>query len=203
MISEQATYKFIQTNKMFENENINIAIEKAHIPFNNYKVNLQNNMKKVMSNNLWPNSIDSLLTNNQKQYLIKLDSLINNNQGNLDVLLKKIEKLAIEMTRNTPQTEQPLLLSTTAIAQQSLQYWYNNIDKWNELLPASSLDKTKMFSWEEVGKNDVAYGVGGGIAGALVGGSVSIGVLTLPGWAAGAIGGAIAGSVGNAILQLW
>ena len=202
-ISEQGTYKFLQENNLITDNNVDIAIKEASVPFAIYKSNLQNNLKSGNLEKLWPDNVDSLLTNIQKQYLNKLDNIININQGNLDAMLINIEKLEVNIKENVSTDNQPILLSSCAIARHSFQYWHDNIDKWNELLSNTSLKSIKSFSWGEVGKNDVAYGVGGGVAGAIVGGSVSVGVLTIPGWAAGAIGGAVGGSIGNAILQLW
>ena len=65
-------------------------------------------------------------------------------------------------------------------------------------VPEGSID----FNCCDVVWNDVAYGASGGLAGLVIGGSASLGVFAIPGWVAGAIGGAIAGSGGNAILQL-
>jgi len=202
-ISEQGTYKFLQENNLLIDKNVDIAIKEASVPFKIYKSNLQNNLKSGNLEHLWPDNVDSLLTNIQKQYLNELNDIINNYQNNLNAMLSEINKLEVNINENVSVNEQPILLSSCAIARHSFQYWHDNIDKWNELLSNSPLKSTKSFSWGEVGKNDVAYGVGGGVAGAIVGGSVSIGVLTLPGWAAGAIGGAVGGSIGNAILQLW
>jgi len=202
-ISEQGTYKFLQENNLLIDKNVDIAIKEASVPFKIYKSNLQNNLKSGNLEHLWPDNVDSLLTNIQKQYLNELNDIINNYQNNLNAMLSEINKLEVNINENVSVNEQPILLSSCAIARHSFQYWHDNIDKWNELLSNSPLKSTKSFSWGEVGKNDVAYGVGGGVAGAIVGGSVSLGVLTLPGWAAGAIGGAVGGSIGNAILQLW
>ncbi len=203
LISEEGTYKFFQENDLLKDKNVDIAIKEASVPFTIYKSDLKSNLKSGSLDHLWPDNVDSLLTNIQKQYLNKLDDIININQDNLDAMLTDINKLEVNIKENVPKDEQPILLSSCAIARHSFQYWHDNIDKWNKLLSNSSLKSIKSFSWGEVGKNDVAYGVGGGVAGAIVGGSVSLGVLTIPGWAAGAIGGAVGGSIGNAILQLW
>lgn len=109
--------------------------------------------------------------------------------------MEDLIKKSVEISKQ----EKEILLTATSIARHSSEYWFNNFEQWEkEFGHSSSNFRKKKFCWCEVGKNDIAYGVGGGAAGAIVGGSVSLGVLTVPGW----VGGAIGGSVGNAVYQL-
>ena len=59
------------------------------------------------------------------------------------------------------------------------------------------------FSWKSLGKADLKGAIEGGVAGAIIGGSVSMGTLTVPAWAAGAVSWGAGCSVSNAIGQLF
>lgn len=118
-ISEQGTYKFLQENNLLTNKNVDIAIKEASVPFAIYKSNLQNNLKSGNLEHLWPDNVDSLLTNVQKQYLNDLDDIINNYQNNLNAMLTEINKLEVNINENVPADEQAILLSSCAIARHS------------------------------------------------------------------------------------
>lgn len=85
------------------------------------------------------------------------------------------------------------------IAIGSTEYWDKNLQKWNNLLFQNSPLRCCGVSGKKAAKADISGAVGGGLAGAIVGGSVSFGVLTVPGWAVGAISGAVGASATSVV----
>lgn len=140
----------------------------------------------------------------EENILKKIDEIVTSSSS-LDIKIQNIESYydLVNLDNNIPAERKHLFYAAVSINSNSVKYWDVNFHKWNDLgvAPGHASLRGGCFSGGEVVKNDVAYGVGGGAAGAIVGGSVSFGILTLPGWAAGALGGAIGGSAGNAILQ--
>lgn len=202
-LAEQGTQSFLSDNELLENDaGRSIALGESKKPFVIYSNCLKNNLKSATLAGLWPSGMDNSVTNNQKAILSEMDDILNNVFNTKDIIDALID-LEEKIKTDCSEDEQHILLCATAIGRHSVKYWFDNLDKWTaEFSPHNKLKKAQ-FSWAQVGRNDVAYGVGGGISGAVIGGSVTLGVLAIPGWAAGAIGGAISGSVGNAILQLW
>jgi len=157
---------------------------------------------------LWPMDKDALLSDLQKQFLNEIQIVIDDQTMDLTATLNELIKIEEISKQKISYEDQYLILSTLSIAKNSLQYWHDNYnDRTYALEDLYNLSHQKIqlrrwFSWKAVAKNDIAYGAGGAVAGALVGGAVSVGTLSIPGYAAGAIGGAVGGSVGNAGLQI-
>jgi len=204
-LSQKGVTEFINSNNLFINETEQkIAINESKKPFDFYQECTNNNLKSSTLTDLWTDDVEHLLTEKQKNILIKLNQILSVEKPEILEILDNISILEKEIESTCNVDEQKVLLIATSIASNSFQYWHDNFDKWAEEFGSDNdLKGWRDFRWSEAGKNDVAYGVGGGIAGAIVGGSVSVGVLTIPGYAAGAIGGAVGGSIGNAILQVW
>ena len=142
------------------------------------------------------------ITSPYLKYLNYIDEVLNN-LSDLQIILSVFDQIE-EMALKDPSLgndERLLVLSSLYTAKYSSIYWSENFETW-KLLNCTREVELRWFSWGDVVKNDVAYGAGGGIAGAFIGGSVSFGVLTVPGWVAGAVGGAIGGSAGNGLLQV-
>lgn len=71
--------------------------------------------------------------------------------------------------------------------------------------PKSSKLSTNIFfkwSWKNLGKVDLAGAIAGGVAGALMGGTASLGTLTVPAWVAGAVSWGVGSSVAGAFGML-
>ncbi len=95
--------------------------------------------------------------------------------------------------------ETAILYTALVISKYSFEYWYEYLDDWTVLLTGNNKG---WFSGSEVVKWDIAGGIGGGLVGAIAGGTASLGVLTVPGWIAGAVGGAIGTSATDAAYQI-
>ena len=200
---EEGTREFLTENEIFDEAGRKIALKESKKPFVFYSDCLKDNLKSSTLAGLCPSELEIYLTNNQKTILSEMDEIFNDNFLDVPGVISSLDNLEEKILSDCPEKEQHVLLCATSIGRYSFQYWSDNLDVWiDEFSPNNKLKKAQ-FSWATVGKNDVAYGVGGGVAGAIVGGSLTLGVLSIPGWAAGAIGGAVSGSIGNAILQLW
>lgn len=150
----------------------------------------------------------------QKVYYNRLISAVLDHSLNYKATQKEVAKIAQEIQENLSETDASPLLYGTAIAKYTLEYWYMNWEKWRVEIggvdvftfsvmtraesPESSNDD---FSWKDVGKADIAGGVGGAVGGAATG-AMAGGVGALPGAGVGAVGGAVGGSVADAVGQL-
>ena len=111
--------------------------------------------------------------------------------------IKTIEDNILESSLKTNEKE--ILLATASVARYSCCYWFYNtsIASWNP----QKMDTPKM---PNIIKWDIAAGAGGGVTGAIIGGTVTIpagGIGAVPGWVAGAITGAVGGSVSEAVFE--
>jgi len=206
LLVEKGTQEFIKTAQVFQNEtNREIALNESKKPFLFYSsYTSSNNLKTSTLDKLYPTDVEHLLSLKQKEILNELNEILSNSSLSIENIITELNNLEERIKSECKNEEIDILLSATSIGRHSFEYWEANLDKWISAFGSSyNLNRTQAIKWGDVGKNDVAYGVGGGLGGALVGGAVSFGILSLPGWVAGAIGGAVAGSVGNAILQAW
>lgn len=201
-LAESGTRDFLEKSRLLNTFDRIIAMDESGKPFVFY-TGKADHLKSATLDKLWTPEVDHTLTKKQKMFLEEIDQILNDNSSNVQEIIEKLQQLDERIQQECSSVEKHVVLCATAIGRHSCQYWHDNLDKWiKEIDPESGLKGSKTFIWSAVMKNDVACGVGGGIAGAITGGSVSPGILTVPGWAAGAIGGAISGSVANAILQI-
>lgn len=119
----------------------------------------------------------------------------------LDLTIERIKEMEKNIKLECPEEAQFLLLSSTSIAKNSLEYWNNNLEKWMNLLNENSKNKTfsktvtfsKFSDWgwfsdtlKSMGKSDVV----GGVIGTFVAGPV------------GTVAGACYSSAGRGIVAL-
>ncbi len=104
---------------------------------------------------------------------------------------------------NLEEREKNILFASASIGRYSSHYWFYNTENWVQYAENSGHPLDRPFSWGDVAQADMQSGCTAGTVGALAGGSVSFGTLTVPGWVVGALGGAVGGSVGNALYQLF
>lgn len=147
------------------------------------------------------NVIDELkYSPSSKNILYSLNDLLSNSSNSYEYVITEIEKL-IEKSKAdiNDETELSVTMSALYTGKYSINYWYNNGEKWMALVGNNS---KKPFSWSSAGKSDISGAIGGGLVGAAVGGTVSLGAATVPSWAAGAITGGLGNSAINAVDQL-
>ena len=200
---EEGTREFLRKNEIFDKQGREIALEESKKPFVFYSDCLMDNLKSATMESFCSSEVEVFLTNNQIAILSEMDEIFNDNFLDVQGVISSLEILEEKILSDCTEDEKHVLLCACSIGRHSFKYWFDNLDYWIEEFSPDNKLKKAQFSWATVGKNDVAYGIGGGVAGAIAGGSVTLGVLAIPGLAAGAIGGAISGSVGNAILQVW
>ena len=165
-----------------------------------------------------PDSLKSRLSGAQLHFIDRIMELIEN-EPSVEELRNALESLNEKVRAELKEDRARVVLIASAVAMDSWTYWTQNGDEWIEAIrekrnssaSAQSLksagviskgdDKGDDFSWSEVGKADIAGGVGGAAGGA-VSGAMAGGIGAGPGAAAGGAGGAVAGSVGSATDQL-
>lgn len=136
-------------------------------------------------------------------FYLKIINKINDinfiNIKTLEDYLLQIKTLEDEIINSSiSENEKELLLSSSSVSRHSATYWFNVFDSQNNWNP-NNLNSSK-----QIIKIDVAGGVAGGVVGAVVGGTVTIvGIGAIPGWAAGAVTGALGGSISQAVIELW
>jgi hypothetical protein len=121
----------------------------------------------------------------------------------LQNVLNQVDSPTINGANTTlTEREKGFIKQVISIAKGSFQYWHTNYPKWQALFDKHKNLRGCPVNWKKAGKSDVAGAAGGGVAGAIVGGSVSFGVLTVPGWAVGAISAGVGSSVTSVVENL-
>ena len=134
----------------------------------------------------------------------ELNSAIDNPSLNLDQTLQRFEEVRNKAIMKCSDTELFPIISAIEIGKNSLTYWYDNSNDWQELAPPNTNGRTNdddWFSWKSVGKADVQGAVGAAVAV----GTVAV-VSGPPGWAAGGAavaGGAVGTSAADAVGQVF
>ena len=159
------------------------------------------------------------LSDNEIAYLNQLDDLIQTSSS-INNLKQIISNANNHIINNFSSTKSDQVLAATSILISSTQYWNDNYDEWVAIITQivnsdqssneSYLNKRKQLSkqarWEwlkRIGKEDVKGGIIGGISGAIIGGTVTLGAATLPAWGAGVITGSLIGSATECITQIF
>jgi len=91
--------------------------------------------------------------------------------------------------------EQGILLGTLNIGKNSALYWISQGEKWCSLLGVGGQKRW----WRRIVRGDLEGGLAGGMAGALIGGTATLGTLTVPSWVAGAV---VTGTISSAVAAL-
>lgn len=138
-------------------------------------------------------------------YYNSLNSLLDN-VSDYTTFKQNIISLEGQISGNTQlsQTEKEILLTCASIERYSSYYWSinSNINNWLILRGGNTSQYRSSWSWGSLGKADLKGAIEGGVAGAIIGGSSSLGTLTVPSWVAGAVSWGGACSASNAIGQL-
>ncbi len=217
-LAEQATKDFMA--ERFEMNAEDLLNTQEHISAM-FKHPLRSKSSSNEELNLYDADLKKELSDLQIKLLDDLNLVMSDSDGDLKSLQARIQAIEEEAVVKMEEEEYCIILVATSVAKNTLVYWYENLPKWEELLRegGSFSEKANMvngakgvqdgedtqhnFSWKQVGKTDVLGGVVGGGLGALFMGSASLGTLTIPGWAAGAIQGALGSSVSEALDQIW
>lgn len=179
-------------------ENISLQVLKSYYPFSNDSLKL-----KTRSTDPFTADLENNYNKIQKEYIYEI---LNNDKTDIVSFQTQITKIIehMEKDKNLKSDEKQIIYLAGAIAYSSFEYWDKNTSKWEQLLSTktnTSKIQTKAFGWKSMWRSDVEGGIGGGIGGAIAGGTVSLGILTVPGWIAGTVGGAVGTSAGNAVGQ--
>lgn len=147
---------------------------------------------------LWFKETEEVLTEKQQSVLLAVESIIDKGETP-EKIGSALDDFLARVLESGNLEEQYIAIVVTEIAKASLNYWYENEDKWANICQQSSKDK--WFNWKNVGKEDVK----GAVAGAVGIGTAAV-VAGPPGWATGTatVAGAAAGaSAAEAVGQVW
>lgn len=97
--------------------------------------------------------------------------------------------------------ERDVVLASVYTFQYSVEYWAVNSSKWENLVDPN--DEVQNQTKASYGAADMGGAAAGGTAGALIGGTATIGTLTAPGWAVGAVVGGVSSTIGQAVSDFW
>jgi hypothetical protein len=141
-------------------------------------------------------------TDKHLKYLYKLDSIMSDTDLDTASLISRIKNIEVDALKDelTPQ-EQFELFSGTSIAKSTIKYWKEHYKEWLALSGKGNKNyRFPDFNWKQMGKEDVACGIE---AAGTLGVARFFGTFGWKVWAGGIIGGAVGGSIKDAILQLW
>lgn len=200
--ADAGTREFLQKSRLLVTFDRIISIDESEKPFV-CNAGVENNQDPANRKKLCPPEPDHVMTKRQKMFLEEIDLILNDNYTDVQDIIERLTHLDERIRLECSCPEKNILLCATSIGRHSCRYWHDNLRKWlDEFEPESGLKGSKPVCWKEVVKNDVANGFRGGVAGALAGDFEFSVIHDVPGWAAGAIGGAISGSVGNVVFLI-
>lgn len=84
----------------------------------------------------------------------------------------------------------------------SFTYWNRKLGKIRDLIDPDHQGDLRVGPGG-IGSSDMGGAVSGGVTGAIIGGSVTLGGAAVPGWLAGAAVGGLSSSIGEAVSQFW
>jgi hypothetical protein len=214
-LARKYTFNFLNQSKIdFIEKNLDRCLPAANVAFewaDDYSYSSRK-LKSTKSDVLWSASVSDSLSEVQKKYLNVLKDAINDTTKGLAETIEVFESVRLKVKEECTIEEAYIIILAIEVGVNSLSYWYENLDKWILLAngkeksnppkhkPTPSKQVSKSFDWKQVGKVDVATGVGAaaGTGVAYLFGPVGWGV-----FGAATTGGAVAGSVTDVILQLW
>jgi hypothetical protein len=156
---------------------------------------VEEKIKKSL-NTLTRSAVEANQTKSLTPFVEKLDVIMSDSDDDLVSLHNRIIRLEEEAITILTEEELTQLFAGSAVAYYTLEYWQDySVEQGDTTLSASA------FSWKQVGKVDVATALG-----VATGEAVSLLFAGPFGWKAYVgviVGGAVAGSVTDAILQIW
>jgi hypothetical protein len=147
-------------------------------------------------NQLTRSAVEANQTNNLTPFIEELDVIMSDSDYDLVSLHNRIIRLEEEATERLTEEELTQLFAGSTVAYYTLEYWQDYSKEQGDTTRAAS-----DFSWKQVGKVDVATAVG-----VATGEGIYMLIAGPIGWkafVASVVGGAIGGSVTDAILQIW
>lgn len=209
-------YKFIKNNELSD-ENGKLMIENflvEQISSNEKYTEKSNQIGINYIRNLFDNKIDLYKLNYKpvinpnivNNYINELENILDSFQLSDDSVIMEIKNLEddIEKSKRLSESDMIALFSSTQIAQYSINYWTENLDKWLSLEnPESNTGINQKMDGPGPGGKIAAADAAGAIGGAA--GAWAVNIVPGAGQAAygGAIlGGAVGGSVATGVSEL-
>lgn len=184
--------EFLQNNqKGFVQENIDKSIFEA--------IKYWNNTTQLNPDKIWTEEVEDSLTINQILFLGVLNEAINDSTLNLEETIAIFEDVRERIKNECEEDESYLILMAIEIGVNSLTYWHTNFDRWIALFETPN-KAANPDDWKQLGKADINAGVS---TAAGIGIARCFGPVGWKVWAAGTLGGALAGSVNDALNRIW
>ena len=163
------------------------------------------NLEQFAVTNAYQEELSNIGLNPIQLRLAKdLEKVFDDNDKDLSSLLRRIVNITVKAKLLLSGNELETFLTTCNVAASTLEYWYENTDKWIAVSPAGKKkpEASKSFSWKKLAKEDMKGALsaaGGAVCSYLLG----FGPVGWKAWCAYVLGGAVVGSLDNAIEQLW
>ncbi len=154
------------------------------------------NPNKSTENILFDLISESNLSQESKAILFTINELFSDDAISDAALVAGIDK-AISMVIDTVHSpiEQGILLGTLNTGKSSALYWNSQGENWGSLLGVGYQKRW----WRRIVRGDIEGGLAGGLAGAIIGGTTTLGTMTVPSWVAGAV---VTGTISSAVAAL-
>lgn len=136
----------------------------------------------------------------QEILIRELDAILTDDDESLTSLTNRILSVENRAKSSFAGEELEAVLAACNVTAYTIRYWHDNADLWADLLPDPGT--RAFFSWKNFGRADLKGAVaaaGGGLSTYLLG----FGPVGWKAWGALIVGGAVTGSIDNAIDQLW
>lgn len=137
----------------------------------------------------------------EKRLYEDLDQIMTDDDINLFSLQSRINRTIVDANKYLTGIALEDFLAAASVANNTLQYWHDNYDKWTTTLN-TPITKANSFNWKQLGKADVK-GCIAGVSGELVSCLLVTGPVGWKAWLAVAVGSAVIGSADDALDQLW
>jgi len=153
--------------------------------------------------NIWHDEDEQLLSNQQKSWLNQIQDIIDTNEDDLSQMAVELDKISDAVIKNGTDEDIIILIVSIEIIKVSMNYWYNHLSEWENLMSDGGGAKGKL--WEKVKSaavGDFAGGLGGMVGGAITGGltgALAGGVGAAPGAIIGALGGGVGGAITGSV----
>jgi len=156
------------------------------------------------SNDLNFQDLISTYSNNlseaQKDLLLELERILNDNNEDLEKILLKLDILEERTKLELASFEAQLILIGIQVAKNSSCYWHENLNDWIEILSVTDVNHKNWFSWGDVIKGDVLGAIGGATSALFANLVPGVGQVA---YGSAILGGAVVGSVVAAADQIY
>ncbi len=202
-LQKDISIKFVNEQN-YSDELKTIAVSQIQDGINDY--NSFDLKLKSTQNNTLPDSLMSKISIDAQNQLYNLFEIMNDYDMNRSSLKSRISIIEEKAIQTLSTEEQFLILSTSSIAKNTLDYWSANYEEWLELNNKGLKSLKSDINWKAAGKADVGGAALAGLSLAVSGTGAAMAATGPAGWAG--IGLVVAGrglqaSAARMIWDLW